>query len=1072
MYRYLLIAVFMFMFSAAADAQRQTNKTQPASKPTASAPQSLDAFRADAFKAIDLVMTKRFNEAAPITEKLLRQAQTVFAKEADVVTYLLILGNAYENGSRYDDAAACLREAIAVFERVSGNETAVCLQKTIATLEKLSGEKSTNVAYALNWLGLIYYNQGHYAEAEPLYMRALEIREAKLGKDHRDTIISLDNLAVLYKDQGRYAEAESFNERALKIWETKFGKDHLDTANSQNNLAMLYRDQGRYAEVEPLLKQTLEIREAKLGKDHPDTAVSLNNMAAFYKSQGRYVEAEPLYKRALEINETKLGKDHPHTAVLLDNLAELYGIQGRYAEAESLHKRALKIWETKLGKDHPGTAISLNNLAALYKDQGRYAEAEPLYKRVLEISETKLGKDHPHTAVLLDNLAALYNNQGRYAEAESLYKRALKIWETKLGKDHPHTATSLNNQAFLYNEQSRYAEAEPLYDRAIAIYNANPTAADFGQGLYSSRSRLYKETNRPDKAVVDLKRAMDLSLEVRKHASGSDEQRAETFARYYSLFEMMVSWQYELGDMNEAYEAMERSRAQGLQDLVNSHGIDLLAGVATETAKKLRAAEAAALMDVASCEKQLEVLPRRADMTAERKKAEEAKLTEALKVARKKLVDAMAAIRSASPAYRLMIAEDRKPVALDAVRRDLIADKALALEYLIGEGKSHLLIYGVGVKPKLLPLELNKKQAKLFGVEAGPLTAKKIETIMQNGMKNGVLQSIADVRRIPANGLPDAATAEKLHVLWSVLIPDQATRDRIVGESLERLLVLPDGALAKLPFEMLIVVPDPVSPQYLLDRGPAVTYAPSASMYYNLKRLNTPTRAKAALTVGNPLYDAKTPSGDSRGRRAGHFRAWKPLAHTADETSWIADSCKENGFAVTRLDGKESTEANVRKNVAGRLLVHLACHGMAEEEYGNMFGGLALTVGNPNDPRDDGFLELAEMFALNLKGCELAILSACETNLGPNQHGEGTWSMSRGMLASGSRRVVTTNWQVADDASARLVYLFVNAVNRSGDFSYVAQSLHQAKRDMRSGQKNPAWRHPYYWAPFVLVGGK
>ena len=887
----------------------------------------------------------------------------------------------------------------------------------------------------------------------------------------------LYDLAMTLEDYHRYADAEPLYKRALEIYEAKLDWNHPDVATLRNELGAFYGKQGRYNDAEPHLIRALEIRGIQLGPKHPDTVQSMNDLALHFKNLGRYREAEPYYTRALKIIREDGQWNDFREAVVLNNLGVFYQEQYRNDDAEKCFKDSLAIGEKINGTKSLDIVPALFNLARLYREMKRYDEAESLQRRALAIDESD-DPDSPGTAMSLDGLATIYYAQGQYAKAEPLYKRSLDICKRKLGENHPQTADTTDGLAITYAKQGRFAEAEPLYDRAVAAFNP-AMEARLGQIWYRDRADLYKATERPEKAVADLKQAMELSLQVRKHASGSDEQRAETFARYYGLFETMVAWQHELGDMNEAYEAMERSRAQGLQDIINSHGINLLSGVAEETAKKLRADESAALAEVASCEKQLEVLPQRTDLTAAQKKAEETKLTEALKVARKKLVDAMAAIRSASPAYRLMIAADRKPVALASVRKDLAADKAVALQYLIGREKAYVLVYGVDVEPTLLPLALDEKQAELFGVEAGALTAKNIETIMQNEQNDGVLQAIADRRRILENGLPDAATAEKLHVLWSVLIPDEAVRKRIVGGTLDHLLVLPDGALAKLPFEALIVSPDPVSPQYLLDRGPAVVYSPSASMYYNLKRRNVTTKAKAALTVGDPFYDAKTPASDdstlrelSDSRHAARFRTLKRLPHTASETSWIAESCKENGFAVTRLDRRESTEANVRKNIAGRRLVHLACHGFAEDEYGNMFGGLALTVGDPSDPRDDGFLELAEMFSLDLKGCELAILSACETNLGPNQHGEGTWSMSRGMLASGSRRVVTTNWQVADDASARLIYFFVDAVNTSGDFGNVAQSLCKAKRDMRSGQNNPAWRHPYYWAPFVLVGGK
>jgi hypothetical protein len=82
---------------------------------------------------------------------------------------------------------------------------------------------------------------------------------------------------------------------------------------------------------------------------------------------------------------------------------------------------------------------------------------------------------------------------------------------------------------------------------------------------------------------------------------------------------------------------------------------------------------------------------------------------------------------------------------------------------------------------------------------------------------------------------------------------------------------------------------------------------------------------------------------------------------------------------------------------------------------------LALTPGPPGSPpANDGFLTLAEIYELDLKGCELAILSACQTNFGPEQRGEGVVALSRGFLAAGARRVLASNWLVDDEAAASL----------------------------------------------------
>src|SRR6185369_12427303 len=102
------------------------------------------------------------------------------------------------------------------------------------------------------------------------------------------------------------------------------------------------------------------------------------------------------------------------------------------------------------------------------------------------------------------------------------------------------------------------------------------------------------------------------------------------------------------------------------------------------------------------------------------------------------------------------------------------------------------------------------------------------------------------------------------------------------------------------------------------------------------------------------------------------------------------------------------------------------------------------------------FLTLSEISELNLRQCELAILSACQTNYGPQQRGEGTWSLSRGFLVAGARRVVASNWLLDDEAAATLVSLFASGIaesqNNPAQVDYAA-ALHRAKKLTRQQAK-------------------
>jgi len=234
----------------------------------------------------------------------------------------------------------------------------------------------------------------------------------------------LSRAGYYLNERADYAQAGPLYHRALAIYEKALGPEQPDTATAANNLALLLKTQGNYAEAEPLYRRALAIREKALGPEHPATASSLNNLAELYRTQGRNQEAEPLHRRALAIREKALGPEHPDTATSLNNLALLLNDRGKSAEAEPLYRRALAIREKALGPAHPNTANSLHCLAFFCASQGKAAEAEPLYRRALAILEKALGQEHPKTVLARNNLIEFYREQGRGAEADALEKRA------------------------------------------------------------------------------------------------------------------------------------------------------------------------------------------------------------------------------------------------------------------------------------------------------------------------------------------------------------------------------------------------------------------------------------------------------------------------------------------------------------------------------------------------------------------------------------------------------------------------------------------------------------------------
>ena len=174
-----------------------------------------------------------------------------------------------------------------------------------------TGEAAQKTSRLLNQYALHLMARADYAQAEPLYRRALAIDEESFGPGHPKVATDLNNLAQLLKATNRLAEAEPLMRRALAIDEESFGPGHPNVATALNNLALLLQATNRLAEAEPLMRRAMAIDEASFGPGHPNVAIALNNLAQLLQATNRLAEAEPLMRRALAIDEQSFGPGHP-----------------------------------------------------------------------------------------------------------------------------------------------------------------------------------------------------------------------------------------------------------------------------------------------------------------------------------------------------------------------------------------------------------------------------------------------------------------------------------------------------------------------------------------------------------------------------------------------------------------------------------------------------------------------------------------------------------------------------------------------------------------------------------------
>ena len=379
-----------------------------------------------------------------------------------------------------------------------------------------------------------------------------------------------------------------------------------------------------------------------------------------------------------------------------------------------------------------------------------------------------------------------------------------------------------------------------------------------------------------------------------------------------------------------------------------------------------------------------------------------------------------------------------RPITLEVLQSRIPDDRTAVLEYLLGESRSILFCI---------------KKDSFDLIELPP--AREIDDAL-----SGYLSYLEDPSISVRKGLPAAQRLCRM-----LLTPAL----RSLPARVDRLVIVPDGVLFRLPFEALALpAPDATEPVYVNDRF-ALSYAPSASsldpsatgrdVRYDKDALafgvsKYPRRAR--LAGGSTPLAPSTILDDIYGRRG---FAIESIPNVKDE---IADL--ERRFPAGRIDayqGQLATERTLKGlDLGAYRLIHLACHAFSDDSHPLRS---ALLLSPEADDREDGYLQVSEMYDLRTNA-DLVVLSACQTGRGTIVMNEGNLGLPRVFFYMGARSVLSTLWPVNDKAGTVFMRHFYDAYF-SGEGK--AEALRAAKRAMGRTR----FAHPYFWASYVLTGG-
>jgi CHAT domain-containing protein/tetratricopeptide (TPR) repeat protein len=951
---------------------------------------------------------------------------------------------------------------------------------------------------------------GQHVEAEGNYKLAIGVYTNATPRDESLLANTVESLANQYRQQGRMREAEQIFEHVIKFRQNAVGISHPDFAASLNNLGQLYHAQGRHSEAEQAFQRSFSIWQQAPGTDAWKIYLASNNLANLYGDLGRFSDAEQLHNVALTVLEGSVGRDHPNVGTSLGNYASLLAAQERYAEAEPLVRRALAIMERALGQDHPAVGLQLNNLANLTQSQRRFAEAEPLYRRALANQITALGHNHSDVALTLDNLATLKVAQGHSAEAEHLHLRALAIREKILGADHPRIAHSLNNLAILLQRERRFVEADPLMQRALGIFHSKygPLHPKTGMALNNLAASHFMQGDRA-RAVNYWRRSTLTSMDRSSLylLQSAERENLSQIGRLHGLVKAS-NW---LANDNPGSQESSELKQEMFQVAQRALATETSASLAQMAA---RSASSSGGLSQLTRERQdlireTDALYQMRNTAIARSPEQRNAEVEAVNAARviavdNRLQEIDRRLRIEFPDYASLA--NPEPLSVEQVQANLRADEALVL----------LL-----VTPEMSPAPeetfvwiVTKSGAWWRRADIGPTGLAKEVLALRCGLDATAWVSVACANLTgkpytageQAAGAPLPFDHGRSHRLYETLFGD--AKDLLKDK---HLLLVPSGALAQLPFQVLVTTTpigaDHRSAQWLA-RDHAITVLPAVSSLKALRRTGKPSAAtKPMLGVGNPLLDGQGRDDAERASLArekqvcqetivrrianalglrssqttvamrsgladvAQIRAASPLPETADELCAVARDLGADLREVL-LGGRATERAIKALSATGMLadyrILHFATHGaIAGQLNGSNEPGLILTPPQVATEEDDGYLTASEIAGLKLDA-DWVILSACNTAAGGASSTEALSGLARAFFYAQARALLVSHWEVNSDATVKLITTAVSTMSRDKSVGR-SEALRRAMLAMIDHGK-PGEAHPSYWAPFIVVG--
>lgn len=946
-------------------------------------------------------------------------------------------------------------------EASSANGEYVIKIETIKTLTEQDTERDKINNYKL---GTKYYrdaeNEKDVVTKQNSFSAALDYYKKAENSYWQSVVLNKLGIVYLTSDSPNLEEAEKYFEKSKEL-KHSIG-DVWGEAQVLSNLAITLSRSGKKQAAKEALEAAIPLHQQvnnRIGE-----AQALNSLGLIYQNMGKFDNAIEIFDNILNIPY----EDNPDfldaQAGAVESKARLLSRLGKHKEALDLH--LANIPRRQIIGNKTNEAITYHNSGLEYLHLRDFDLAIKSFNRAKDLT-----KNIRLQAYSYDHLGVCYWFKENYKDALEHNDKALDIFSNKI-TDPVGKASALYHRGLIYFSMKDYQQALTKYKETLALEENTGSKNDTPATLYGI-ALAYQQLGDLEQAKNNIQRAINM-VEFQLLTISPQDYRLSFFSKaedYYKLYsELLMSAHNQDKSKRldiEAFKMSELGRARNLLDLLIEKNINFHQDI-----------------DDALLEKERQLakdLTEKLNKIQKKGTQEESKLEDDIKALKIKYSEIEKDIRKKNPEYTDL--RYPEPLSLPNIQESILDEDTIILEYSLGEKHSYLwVIKKINSKVSKIEESITSYELPKRSVIEELAQQLYCDLTIETRRKKDEPDSIFEKRKNNKNYLKSSTK------LGEMLLGHVAEQ---LGD--KRLVIIPDGILQYIPFAALNIPSGGSQTENfapLVDKH-EIVYMPSVSaagilrtdtkytnrtpapnllaifanpIFENNRSNNVPTRntqTATAVLKSDPLSEYKPFGCPDKDELVSLYNGLQSLVGTEKELNTILSIASKKGKCLPKQQAEVSRDTVMDKALLSQYkIIHFATHAIINDERPDL-SAIALSAFDEKGRKTEQFLRLSDIYKLNLPA-ELVILSACQTGIGPSIKGEGIVSFSRGFMHAGTKRIITSLWQLRDDSTPVFMEKFYKALLQ--DSLTPSKALQKAQKEMIKDY------HPFKWAPFIIQG--